>query len=118
MVGMGQDFEVYQKATEIINIVVTDADGNPVDLTTMDSICWILSMGLTEIVRYTLGDPELTIETTDDANDTMQIVLPHTVTRALREGKLYRHQGWVTIAGKPNPVGVGEVTVLRGDGCS
>lgn len=113
-----QDFDIYQNATEVINIAVTDAAGTPIDLTTMDSICWVLSRGSTEIVRYTLADPELVIVSIDATNDAMRITLPPATTGALNLGKLYRHQAWVTLAGAPRPVQVGSVTVLMGDGCS
>lgn len=117
MAEVNQDFDIYQNASEVVNIAVTDAAGTPIDLTTMDSICWILSRGANEIIRYTLADPELVIVNIDAVNDGIRITLPPAVTGALNIGNWYRHQGWVTLAGRPRPLQVGSVTVLQGDGC-
>ena len=117
MPQVDQDITIYQNANEPILIAVKDDNNDPMDLTLADDVCWILSRGDTEVVRYDLSDAELAIAAADDTDDGIQIELPTTITGALNLGRLYRHQAWATFANKPKPVSVGAVTVERGDGC-
>ena len=117
MPQVDQDLIIYQNAAETLTIAVTDDNDVPMDLTTFDSLCWILSRAGQEIVRYTLADPELGIVNVDATDDGLRIVLPPGVTGGLDEGRLYTHQAWATLANAPRPVCIGYVTVLRGDGC-
>jgi len=115
MPSVGQDFNVYQGALEVVEIAVTDSTGGAVDLTTFDSLCWILSKDGTEILRET--STEIDIINMDDTNDGARITLYSSETSPLCLGKIYEHQLWGTLSTEPRPISVGEVTVLRGDGC-
>ena len=117
MPTIDQDLTIYQNANEPILIAVKDDNDDPMDLTLATDICWILSKGDIEIVRYDLADIELAIAAADDTDDGILIDLPTTITGVLELGRLYRHQAWVTITAISKPVSVGAVTVERGDGC-
>jgi len=112
-----QDFDVYSNSVEIIQIAVTDTNGIPVDLTTFDDLCWILTRSGVEVQRYTTVSPEMTIVDVDATNDGIRLTLPITLTGTLSCGRLYDHQLWGTFNAVPRPVSVGKITVLRGDGC-
>jgi hypothetical protein len=112
-----QDLELYTNADEIFTIAVTDENGDPVDLTTFDSLCWVLMKGRAEVVRYDDSDPELTIAGVDGTDDGLRVNLVPAVTGALDCGRLYTHQAWGVYSGRERPLCIGYVTVERGDGC-
>jgi spermidine synthase len=115
MPSTGQDFNIYQGAVEVIEIAVTDSTGGLVDLSTFDSLCWILSKDGTEILRE--PSTELDIINIDGTDDGVRVTLYSSETSELCLGKLYEHQLWGTLSTEARPISVGDVTVLRGDGC-
>lgn len=112
-----QSLEIYQNADEYILIAVKDENDSPVDLTTFDGLCWILSKGDEEVERYDLSDSELVIADAEATDDGVKVHLSKTITKELELGGIYRHQAWGTLTGDSRPLCVGDVTVLRGDGC-
>jgi len=117
MPRVDQDLTIYTNADEPFTFAVKDSNGDPMDLTTFDELCWILTRAGSEVLRYALSDSELVIADADGTDDGIRVTLSAAVTGALGLGRLYVHQAWGTLGGVSRPLAIGYATVLRGDGC-
>ena len=117
MPAIDQDLELYQNATEVIIIAVTDESNVPLDLTTFTDLCWVMTKGGVEVLRYELADIEMDIVNADGTDDGIRLTIPSATTALLSCGRIYTHQAWGVFGGATKPLSVGYVTVMRGDGC-
>lgn len=106
---------INQGATVIADFPATDADGNPLDLTTLTDVCFLLSGAGRKIEKHN-GDTGFEFTDNVGSNDNLRITLS-TAETILPDGRLYKFWAWGTGVDGRDVLAYGEAEVIKTERC-
>ena len=107
--------EITKKATARLLFPAKDGDDNPVDLTTLAEVCFLL-VGAGGRIEKKSGDSGWEIVSVDGVNDALSITLTPAETD-LRPGRLYKYWAWGKGVDGDDVIATGEATVVFAEKC-